>query len=325
MKTRKHPILSLAAVLILSSLFSGCSSKETTIHYGGQLYAQEILLQRMDVWSAYNVNIEHVLFTNPDDLVEGFRKGVVDIALFSDIQAAQLFNEFGEDIVIIATAESGDRITTLVRVDSRIEDWDDLENKNVALRSGSGAELVLKRYFDQHKLDWDSIEWFNIPVDDMPAALADGAVDAITALEPIPAMAQAAGGMRVMQSYGECCPAPMVLVTKASFARARSEEISAFLRGHLDKLGLIESDSALAARTAAKQAKVYGLDISASAFHIVFKRVDFSLLISKNIISALENTAQAMIDAGTLEDIPEYYFDDSYLEAALLDMAAEDI
>lgn len=322
-KNIQHFARAIAAMVIILPALIACQPAEATIHYGGQLYAQEFLLQGMDAWSPYNLNIEHVLFSNPDDLAEGFLKGVVDIALLSDIQAAQIFSELGDEALIIATAESGNRITTLVRADSEIEEWDDLDGKKVALRSGSGAELALKRYFEQQKLDWDAIEWFNLPVDSMPAALAEGAVDAITALEPIPAIAQAAGGMRVMHSYGDCCPTPMVLVTKTSFARANSARISNFLRGHLDKLTLIENDSALAARTASKEALLYHLDIPASAFHIVFMRINFSLLINDEIISALEDTAQAMHSAGVLEDIPEYYFDDSFLESALLN-AAED-
>jgi sulfonate transport system substrate-binding protein len=304
---------------IVTAAFSlpACQEKEQSLHYGGQLYAQEFLLQGMDFWSPYNLDVEHVLFSNPDDLVDGFLKGVVDIALFSEIQAAQIFSEMGEKAVIIAIAESGDRITTLVRADSEIENWDDLDGKRVALRSGSGAELAMKRYFSLHDMNWNAIEWFNLPVDDMPDALAEGAVDAITAVEPIPAMARAGGGMRIMQSYGDCCPAPMVLVTTASFARENAEKIVRFLQGHLDKVALIEDDAALAARTAAKEALVYDLEIPASAFHIVFMRVDFSMEIKDSLIESMQYTAAALRTQRALDSLPEFVTDGNYLEQAM--------
>lgn len=316
-----HQTIYLFLVLI-SLIFSACQPQETALHYGGQLYPEEFLLQGMDFWSAYDLDIEHVLFKNPDDLVQAFLSGVVDIALFSDIQAVQIFSTLGEKALIIGVSERGDRITTLMRADSEVEGWADLKGKKVALRSGSGAELVMERYFSQHKeLDWESVEWVNLPVEDMPAALSSGAVEAITALEPIPAMAQASGGMRVLLSYGECCPSPLVLVTSRKFAKSNSNELVAFLSGHIDKTALIASDSALAARTAAQQVEIYTLDIPASAFHIVFKRVDFNLQIDDSVISALEETSHSLLAAGVIENIPEFFSDNTFLETALGNLA----
>ena len=306
-------------ILVLSTTLclSACQKEEQPLHYGGQLYAQEFLLQGLDVWSPYNLNVEHVLFSQPDDLVEGFLNGTVDIAFFSEIQAARIFSEMGDEPVIIATAESGDRISTLVRANSEFKDWEDLAGKKIALRSGSGEELAVKYYFSINNIDWDAFEWFNLPVDKMPEALAEGAMDAITALEPIPAIAQVSDGMDVMQSYGDCCPTPMVLVTTNSYARDNPEKITNFLRGHLDKLVLIENNPIQAARTASEEAQMYDLDISASVFYIVFKRVDFSMQINNDIIFALKYTTRAMHSAGVLEDIPEFRFDTSYLKAVI--------
>jgi ABC-type nitrate/sulfonate/bicarbonate transport system substrate-binding protein len=303
---------------VLAAGLSGCQKPEDALRYGGQLYADELLLQGLDVWEPYRVNVEHVLFKNPDDLVTAFQSGVVDVALFSDIQTAQIFAAMGDDALIIAAVQRGDRVSTIVRRDSGIESWADLAGKKVALRSGSGAELALKRYFSQNDgLDWDAVEWFNLPVEDMPSALREGTVDAITATEPIPAMAQAGGGMRVLQSYGDCCPAPLILVTTRGFARKNNERLTAFLRGQLDKVTLIQADAALAARTASAQAAIYGLDIPAAAYHIVFKRVNFRLSPDETLISALENTAADLVIAGILDEEPTFQLDTQYLESAL--------
>jgi len=309
-------ILCLSVFLFFALLLSACQPAIEPLHYGGQVYAEELLLQGMDAWSPYGMSIEHVIFKNPDDLTKAFLSGVVDVALLSDIQAAQVFIQMGDKAVIIAVSERGDRMSTLVRADSDILSWADLQGKRVALRSGSGVELALKRYFALHpELDWDAVEWFNLPAEDMPAALASGAVDAITALEPIPAMAQAAGGTRVLASYGACCPAPLVLVANSKFAKENPEMIVAFLRGHQDKAALIQSDSAQAARMAAVQAANFDLVIPASTFHIVFKRIDYAMEIDTPVISALEETAQDLLEAGLIEHAPEFFFDSGYLES----------
>ena len=308
---------------ILAAGLSACQEPEDTLHYGGQLYADELLLQGLDVWEPYGDNVEHVLFKNPDDLVTAFQSGVVDVALFSDIQTAQVFAAMGDDALIIAATQSGDRVNTIVRRDSGIESWADLAGKKVALRSGSGAELALKRYFSLNdSLDWDAVEWFNLPVEDMPSALREGTVDAFTATEPIPAMAQAAGGMQVLQSYGDCCPAPLLLVTTRKYAQRNSERLTAFLQGQVDKAALIQADAALAARTASAQAAVYGLDIPAAAYHIVFKRVNFLLSLDDTLLTALENTAADLVSAGILDEEPTFQVDMQYLESAMEENSA---
>ena len=311
-------IFQILLLILLTTNISACQSAKQPLHYGGQLYADELLLQGLDVWAAHGNQVEHVLYKNPDDLITAFQNGIADVALFSDIQAAQIFAAMGEDALIIAVTESGNRVSTIVRADSEITSWADLSGKKVALRSGSGAELALKRYFTLNSnLDWDAIEWVNLPVEDMPAALAGGTVDAITATEPIPAMAQAAGGMRVLQSYGDYCPAPLVLVTTRNYARQNSQRLIAFLQGQLDKVALIQSDSALAARTASAQAAVYGLDVPAAAYHIVFKRINFDMTLDDKLLSALENTSAEMVKAGVLEEKPVYQIDMQYLESAI--------
>ena len=316
---RKTAFIILATILLLIVLsLTACQAEEEPIHYGSQLYAEEFLLQGMNTWTAHDLPVEHVLFANPDDLVEAFKNGIADIAFLSDIQTAQIFNEMDDKALIIAVAESGDRITTVVRADSDIENWSDLIGKRVALRMGSGAELAMLRYFAIHRnLDWEDYEWINMAVDEMPAALTAGEVDALTAIEPIPAMAKAGGGMSDMMSYGDCCPAPMLLVTTREFAEKDPQTLIDFLQVRLDMLDLIESDAALAARTAAEQAQVYGVEIPASAFHIIFKRIDFSPEITNAIIPALKTTANTMHEAGYLEKIPIFSYDNSYLKTAI--------
>ena len=300
--------------LFSATILSACQPAEKPLHYGGQLYAEELLLHGMDVWSPHDLKIEHVIFKNPDDLIQAFHSGVVDIALLSDIQAAEIFAEMGDRALIIGVSERGDRMSTVVRADAGITSWSDLQGKKVALRSGSGVELALKRYFAQHKeLNWDAVQWVNLSAEEMPAAVASGAVDAITALEPIPAMAQAAGGMRVLASYGATSPSPLVFVTTRDFANHNAKKITAFLSGQQDKLALIRSDPARAARIASKEAQTYDLEIPASAFHIVFKRIDFSLGIDETVKSALSATARDLLNTGQIGQLPEFSFDDSFL------------
>lgn len=311
-------MMSWTLAMLLIVVLAACQHNEQPLHYGGQLYADELLLQGMDVWAAHGGEVEHVLYRDPNDLLVAFQSGVVDVALFSDIQAAQVFSQMGDDALIIAVAESGNRASTIVRREDGLTGWADLIGKKVALRSGSGAELALKRYFAlDGALDWDAVEWFNLPVEDMPDALRAGTVDAFTATEPIPALAQAQGGMQVLHSYGDLCPAPLVLVTTRAYAQHHNDQLVAFLQGQLDKAALIRSNSALAARTASAQAAVYGLEVPPAAYHIVFKRVDFNPGMNERLLAALNSTAEQLVAAGALDEAPTFQVDNQYLQTAM--------
>jgi hypothetical protein len=116
-------------------------------------------------------------------------------------------------------------------------------------------------------------------------------------------MAQAAGGMRVLMSYGNCCPSPLVLVTTRNFADNNKEKIIAFLRGQRDKVALIQSDAAKPPVSPRVRQNVRP-GYPRFRFHIVFMRIDYSLEPDESILTALRTSAQDLLVAGQVESIP---------------------
>ncbi|MFZ5919285.1 MAG: ABC transporter substrate-binding protein [Chloroflexota bacterium] len=306
----------LAAVLLAST---GCDSKkETTIRYGGQYYPEEFLLKGYpQVWDDYGISVEHILFSSGTESDQALIAGEIDINVGSDSKTVGLFNAIPDRALIIGTVQRGDRYSTIVRTDSPYQSWYDLKGKTVGTRLGTGAEQVLLRYFElTPDLSWDDFEWVNIKVEDMVAALTNGSIEAFTAWEPTPSVAESQGVGRVIKSYGDVALVPVMIHTTVSFAEQHPQELASFLAAHLEKAELIRTDPDRAAQLAAEAASAQGIEVSADAFKRIFQRVDFSLDIDDAVLASIEDTAQFLLEQDQIDAIPELRWDASFLEEA---------
>ncbi len=321
---QRHRIVLAAALSIMVALLIGIPALTDqaleTINYGGQYYPEEFLLAGLpSLWEVYGLTVEHVLFSSAAEGNLALMSGAVDINVGSDSRTASLFGAIPDEALIIGTVQRGDRYSTIVRVDSPYERWHDLKGKTVGTRLGTGAEQVLLRYFElTEDLSWDDFRWVNINVEDMIAALASGSIEAFTVWEPTPAVAESQGVGRVLRSYGDLALVPVMLNTTVQYAETHRAEIVRFLAAHLDKVALIQSDPESAADIAAGAASAQGIDVSADAFLRVFERVDFSLGFDEGALASLQDTAQFLFDQEKLEFVPEFRWDGSFLEEAIL-------
>lgn len=326
MFTNKNRITSIALAIMLAGLLllSACGPKAqaaegalSPMRYGGQLYPEEFLLKGHDFWSAYGLTVEHTLFSSGGENNQALISGAIDANIGSDSKSVGLFGAMGDEVVIIAASQRGDRYSTMVNPDSGITTWDDMVGQKVGIRLGTGAEQVVRRYFEKDgNLKWEDFEWVDLKIEDMAAALADGSIASFTAWEPTPAIAEATTGAVVMMSYGDIALTPVVIHTTKAYAADHHDELVAFLRGHLDKLAMIQTDVDEAARIAAEAASAQGSEVSAEVFKAIFQRVDFSLDVDEEVIAALKDTAQFLKDIGEIDTIPEFYVDTSFLEEA---------
>lgn len=310
----------ILAVMVLAVGLTACGGKqEEVIRYGGQYYPEEFLLKGApEIWSDNGISVDHILFSSGTENNQALISGEVDVNVGSDSKSVSLFGAIPDQAVIIAAVQRGDRYSTIVRTDSSYQSWEDLKGKTVGTRLGTGAEQVLLRYFELNEdLNWDDFNWVNLDVEEMVAALDNGSIEAFTAWEPTPAIAESQGVGRVLRSYGDIALVPVCLHTTLDYAAGHRQELVAFLKAHKEKVDLIESDPDRAAELAAAAASAQGIVVDAEAFKRVFERVDFSLEITPEVIASLEDTAQFLYDQGKIDSIPEFRVDTSFLDEAL--------
>jgi ABC-type taurine transport system substrate-binding protein len=206
MKSSKKRNQVLLVILILSVVLvglTGCQQKKelATIRYASA-YRKNIIKRRsffLDQ-SGYQCGT-YPLYSGAEGN-QALIAGNVDINIGSDIKVIELFGAMPGKVVIIATAQRGDRYSTMIKADATYTSWDDLKGKKIGIRNGTGAEQVVRRFFEKNKLNWEDYEWVNMKIEDMTAALTAGQIEAFTAWEPTPALAEAQGAAKVMMSTG---------------------------------------------------------------------------------------------------------------------------
>jgi len=296
------------------------AASQVDIHYGAQYYPGEFVLKGYpQLWARYNLKIEHILFSSGAENNQALISGRCDINVGSDSKTVALFSVIEDRALIIGTLQRGDRYATIVRTDSKYKTWEELKGKVVGTRLGTGAEQVLRRYFDMNDdLAWEDFKWINIKLEDMIAALQGGSIEAFTVWAPTWAIAEAQEVGRVLCMYGDIALVPVSIHTTIAFAKKHRPEIVKFLAAHLDKAEIIRTDPETAAKLAAKAASAKGYNVSASAFLNVFKRIDFSLGITDGTLNAIKDTARFLYDKKKINKIPVFKHDKSFLEEAMV-------
>lgn len=317
---RKLILIILVAGLLVSSLVACASPEEqemTKIRYGGQYYPGEFLLYGYpELWAEYGLEVEHILFSSGAENNEALIAGSVDINCGADSKTIALFNAIPDDALIIGTVQRGNRYTTIVRADSTYQSWDDLIGKTVATRFGTGAEAVIRKYYDREGYQWEDFDYVNLKIEDMIAALENGQIEAFTAWAPTPEIAEANGVGRMLRTYGDVALVPASIHTTKEFAYNNEDAIINFLAVHLEKAKLIQENPEEAARIASEAAAEKGVTVSPDAFVKVYGRVDFSIDFDDSIINAIYDTADFLLDQGKIEQKPELAWDRSFIERA---------
>ena len=293
------------------------TSNKPVIRYGGQYYPGEFLLYgHPQFWDKYGIKVEHTLFSSGAENNEALISGKIDINCGADSKTIALFNAIPDQALIIGTVQKGNRYATIVRKNSPYKSWDDLKGKKVATRFGTGAEGVLRRFFAREGYKWEDFQWVNLKVEDMISALEQGQIEAFTAWEPTPAIAEAKGIGRVLRTYGDVALVPASIHTTKDFAYKHRDLIVRFLAAQLDKADMIKNNPEKAARIAAEAAKKKGIEVSPEAFEKVFKRIDFSIDFNESVIQSIYDTANFLYDQGKIKKIPKLVWDRSFLEEA---------
>ncbi len=287
------------------------------IRYGGQYYPGEfVLFGEPSFWSDRGVEVEHTLFSSGAENNEALVAGNLDINCGSDSKTVAIFNAIPNKALIIGILQRGDRYATVVREDSNYDSWNDLAGKKVATRFGTGAEGVLRKYYEREGYSWENFQYVNLKIEDMAAALESGQIEAFTAWEPTPGIVEAKGIGRVMRTYGDVALVPVSIHTTRKYAREHQEEIVRFLAAQLDKAELIRENPKEAAKIASTAAAKKGITVSSEAFEKVFSRIDFTIEFDQKIIDAINQTADFLVSQGKIQEKPELEWDTSFIEEA---------
>jgi len=197
MSKKTFTIVIIIAVLIAGGIWLYSTSQKQTAKYTGPVkkvtLGVETSLLPSAVWVAENKG--YFQEQGLDVKIQEFGSGRTALAtmlsegnldMVTVAQTPVVFNSFNrKDYVIIgAMVYSNNDVKILARKDRGLKNPSDLRGKTVGITTASTGHFYLGSFLTHNKLKLSDIDTIDIEASELPQALADGRVDAISTWEP---------------------------------------------------------------------------------------------------------------------------------------------
>ncbi len=150
-----------------------------------------------------------------------------------------------------ANEEEPDWSAVLVGADSDISDASGLAGQTIAVNTLANiGEVTIRASLDGQDVDTSGLQFIELGFPDMPAALAEGQVEAIWVVEPFVTIASAEGAQVVDYNYLGTEPGMEIAAyfTTTEYAEANPDVIEAFVGAITAAEEMITADEQVAAR-----------------------------------------------------------------------------
>jgi len=231
-------------------------------------------------------------------------------------QTPVMFNSFDRnDYVIIATmVYSNNDVKILARQDRGIKNPSDLRGKTVGITKGSTGHFFLGLFLIHSGLQLSEIETIDIEASELPQALADGRVDAISTWEPHiwnakkllgenAVRLQPRGGAKIFRE-------DFYFVPNRNFMENNPETLKRFLKAIEKGEEFIQKNKEEAMNIVSQRLK-----LDKEFVVSIWDDFEFQLILDQAIIITLEDEARWAIDNNLTDatEVPNYldyiYFD----------------
>lgn len=202
MRKRGLPLMIAGVLAILLAACSGSSSQGPATVKVGYIPTADLVpvFAAIDkgYFEAENLKVELTLTAGGGPAIEAVASGSLNIAWAGTLSVLQAKDK-GLDLVIAAdghyVAQKNPGVNAImVRNDGKIKSPNDLEGKQIAVNALNGvAWLMTSEYLRQQGVNVDKVTWTEVPFQDMPSVLLNGAVDAVSLAEPFVTIIKGSG------------------------------------------------------------------------------------------------------------------------------------
>ena len=221
----------LSLVLVSTVLcLSGCSSEPVEIDSLKVANAKQpsnaltFIALDQGYFKAEGLELEFVTFpSGKRALQEGFLddKQGFDLVIASDMPFSSALQNH-PDLVTFAHVYSADNVNSIVaREDENIQDFKDLAGKVIGTQKNSAVHFFLHQVLTAYDLDNSGIQTLFMPAEVLPAALAEGKIDAFSMREPFVSQARQLldGKIKVLKAYGLYHQYELLISTQSQLAK----------------------------------------------------------------------------------------------------------
>ncbi len=232
-------------------------------------------------------------------------------------QTPVMFNSFDRNdyVIIAAMVSSDDDVKILARQDKGIREPSDLRGKKVGMTKGSTGHFFLGLFLTHSGLKLSEIETIDIEASELPQALEDGRVDAISTWEPHilnakkllgenAAVLEPRGGAKIFRE-------DFYFVPDRNFVENNPETLKRFLKAIEKGEEFIQKNREEAINIVSQR-----LGVNRESIVSVWDSFEFGLFLDQSILITLEDEARWAIknNLTTATEVPNY-LDYIYMDA----------
>ncbi len=221
-------------------------------------------------------------------------------------QTPVMFNSFSRNdyAIIAAMVYSDNDVKILVRQDKGIKDPSDLRGKKVGITKGSTGHFFLGLFLAHNGLELSEVETIDLEATDLPQALAEGRVDAISTWEPNILNAKSLLGEKVLLLPSEgIFREDFYFVPNRNFMENNPEILKSFLKAIEKGEEFIQKNREESIDIVCERLKL-DKELTAS----IWSDFNFELMLDQTILITLEDEARWAIREGLIDkkEIPNY-------------------
>lgn len=245
--TKKFPVwrgalFTITVLLVCGLVFVSCNSNETRIREKVTVGISKSFLsipvyiaQKQGFFSDEGLDVTVKEYSSGKVATKALFAGEVDISTVADMPV--VFNSFKRnDFCIFATfTYSYPFVKIIARKDMGIKTGANLKSRRVGVNRGTSSHFFLEVFLIHNRLSSSDVEMINIKTVDLPLALKNNDVDAISVWQPYSQKAkQLMGDNAIELSSPEIYRTTFSFAAMKSFSKEHPKRLERFLRA-LDK------------------------------------------------------------------------------------------
>lgn len=308
-------------VIALGLAVGGCRQEVSTVPPVKLTIGVETSLLPATVWIAENkgyffeegLDLKIVEFNSGKTALSTMLKdGGLDMATAA--QTPIVFNSFERDdyVVIAAMVYSDDDVNLIARLDAGVKDPSDIKGKKIGVTKGSTGHFFLGLFLTLNNIKISEVEIIDLEPQDLPRALADGRVDAISSWEPhIVNAAQLLGDNARILPSENIFREEFYFIVKRNFAEENHETLKRFLRAASRASDFIRQNQEESQAIVAERLRLDKDIVSA-----LWDKFVFEVSLNQSLLVTLDDEAKWAIRNNLTDkrDLPNY-FEFIYMDA----------
>ncbi len=238
---------------------------------GGTLHAPVFVAVEQGLFEKHGLDVEVVMFQSGVEMINGLLAGAHDVNTMGTIPFLSGVSN-GFPLVLIghlhgnALAESYvDNVGIAARND--ITAVADLKGKTIGLPRGTGAEGYVLGLLSQAGLTEDDVELVNVKPPELPTALLNGDVDAISVWEPwlSTSAVNVPDAEQLISGQCDTCYDPGTVLTTHDVAEEKAEQLRRFMVAFSEASQIVRQDLDAAAEVNLRWINLKDADVMKAA------------------------------------------------------------